>query len=57
MGATSFANVGVVAEPAGSDVTGAVDAESDATSGSATSAARPSPVEVWMRMKANSTVS
>ena len=57
MGATSFANVGVVAEPAGSDLTDAVDAESDATSGSATSAARPSPIEVWMRMKGNSTVS
>lgn len=58
MGATSFANVGVGAEPADGAPGRIVDeAESEATSGMATSAARPSPTEVWMRMSGNSTVS
>ena len=65
IGATSFANVGVGADGAG-PVDGGVDdvlddfaddAESAAAKGMTTSVARPSPTEVWMRMRGNSTVS
>ena len=58
MGATSFENVGVGADPPGDAVDDVGDeAESEAASGMAASAARLSPSEVWMRMRVNSTVS